>query len=312
MRVPGRVGLVKIEQQTRSTDREYSDGDSEDALLKLFKTGDAEKRREELLNSDPEWRLKYHIAYARENLLNWYDFKAGSSLLEVGSGCGALTGVFLKRCGQVDAVDISPRRSLINAYRHKNFKNLKIIIGNIQNLASRHKYDYATSVGVLEYSGRFIDSNQPYYDFLLYLNKLVKPGGTLILAIENKLGIKYWSGSREDHMGQLFSSVEGYPHDVGIKTFGKKELKQMLARTGFSSTEFYYPFPDYKMPTDIYSDEELPISESSHFGDMFPTPSPDQPREYLFAEDLAMKELSKNGLFSEFSNSFLVFAKRDK
>jgi 2-polyprenyl-3-methyl-5-hydroxy-6-metoxy-1,4-benzoquinol methylase len=308
--LPPRVGNVRIRQIASSGTREYSDGDSEDVLLELFKSPNAEERRLELLSKNPEWRLKYHLAYTRENLFNWYDFDAGSKVLEVGSGCGALTGLLTQKCAKVDALDISARRSLVNAYRNQQATNLTLIVGNLQDLSGKGNYDYATSIGVLEYAGRFINSEQPYVDFLRQLNSQLKRGGKLILAIENRLGIKYWSGSREDHTGRFFDSIEGYPDDSGIRTFGRYELDELLKTAGFTNNDFYYPFPDYKMPVDVYSDNYLPGINGTFSSDLFPTPAPDQERQYLFAEDLAMHSIAANHLFPYFANSFLVFAEK--
>ena len=37
------------------------------------------------------------------------------------------------------------------------------------------------------------------------------PGGKLVIAIENRLGLKYWAGCTEDHVGKYFESLENYP-----------------------------------------------------------------------------------------------------
>jgi len=308
--IPSRVDKVTIKQFSAETDQEYSDGDSENVLLELFRSPDADTKRQELLVSEPEWRLKYHLAYARENLLNWYEFEPSSVVLEVGSGCGALTGILLRSCAHVDALDISPRRSMINAYRNRTAENLTILVGNLQNYSGKGQYDYVTSIGVLEYAGRFIKSDEPYLDFLKQLSSQLKKGGKLILAIENRLGIKYWSGSNEDHTGRLFDSIEDYPENTGIQTFGRYELDALLKDAGFKKNDFYYPFPDYKMPVDIYSDRYQPGVNGVLSSDLFPTSAPDQPRQYLFAENLAMQSIAKNKLFPYFANSFLVFAEK--
>ena len=80
----------------------------------------------------------------------------------------------------------------------------------------------------------------------------------MIIAIENKFGLKYWAGAREDHTGRNFDSIEDYPNDKGIQTFGKHELTELLKSVGFSNTEYYYPMPDYKLPKIVYSDDYLP------------------------------------------------------
>ena len=308
-RLVKKVGKVKVLELPGSTSKEYSDGDSEDVLLKLFESPDAEDRRQKVLAQNPEWRIKYHLAYTRENLLNWYEFPADSKVLEVGAGCGALTGL-LAKCCKVDALDISLRRSMINAHRNRDSENVRVIVGNMQDLGDKADYDYVTSIGVLEYSGRFIEKNEPHLFFLKQMQRQLKNGGVLILAIENQLGIKYWSGSREDHTGQLFDSIEDYPNYTGIRTFGRLELEQLLIKAGFNHSDFYYPFPDYKMPIDIYSDDYQPGDDGAISSDLFPTPAPDQQRFYLFAEDLAMGSIAKNKLFSHFANSFLVFARK--
>ena len=38
--------------------------------------------------------------------------------------------------------------------------------------------------------------------------KLLSKNGLLIIAIENRLGLKYFNGCREDHAGKLFHGVE--------------------------------------------------------------------------------------------------------
>ena len=310
LNIPAQVGKVKIVQMEQTTEKEYTDGDSEDQLLTLYSSADSDERVNELLSKPLEWRIKYHVAYTRENLLNWYDFGKQSTLLEIGSGCGALTGLFAERCGKVDALDISARRSLVNAHRNQEHANTRIIIGNLKDLSEKAQYDYATSIGVLEYAGRFIATDRPYHDFLTQVNEVLKPGGHLILAIENKFGIKYWAGAKEDHTGRAFDSIEDYPHDTGVRTFGRTELEKLLKDTGFDETTFYYPFPDYKMPVDIYSDSYMPGADGTLSSDLFPTPAPDQEREYLFDEFRALKALGESDLFNSFANSFLVFARK--
>ena len=67
---------------------------------------------------------------------------------------------------------------------------------------------------------------------------------------------------------------------------------------------WYYPFPDYKLPHRVYSDEYLPTTgafEDNHFIYY------DIERYVLFNEADAMNEIVNSGLFDMFSNSFLVY-----
>ena len=71
-------------------------------------------------------------------------------------------------------------------------------------------------------------TSKPYSDFLDASPLALVDGGTLVLAIENKLGVKYLVGSPEDHTNRVFDSIEGYPRGGQARTFSRRELEQML------------------------------------------------------------------------------------
>lgn len=282
---------------------EYSDGEVEEELLSIVSSG---KDLEEAIREDRRWAVLYHLDQRRRNLLEWYPFDSESSLLEIGAGCGALTGLFCEKVRSVTAVELSARRAKIIATRYQNTKNLSVIAGNIGDLPPLAGFDYVTLIGVLEYAGKYRRSPHPYLDLLKLVGSALKDGGTLILAIENRLGLKYWAGAPEDHSGELFQGLEGYPGEDGFRTFGREELSALLNSAGFKDLEFYYPHPDYKIPERIYSDRSLP--SLGELGGM--SPNYDQERFALFDEGLAYDGLLTNGAFSLMANSFLVFCRR--
>ena len=157
----------------------------------------------------------------------------------------------------MDCIELSKRRSLVNAYRHRTLSNIEILVGNFQDIRLEKKYDVVTLIGVLEYGYHYIDSERPYEDFIRKVSSCLKPGGRLYVAIENKLGLKYFAGYHEDHLGRPFVGLEGYRKSDKVKTFSHSQLKRLLLENGFASTYFYYPFPDYKLPTVIYSDDVI-------------------------------------------------------
>lgn len=77
-------------------------------------------------------------------------------------------------------------------------------------------------------------------------------------AVENRLGLKYWAGCTEDHVGKYFEGLENYPDTRSVRTFSRKELSDIIDQAGEFKTTFYYPYPDYKFPMTIYSDKRLP------------------------------------------------------
>ena len=108
---------------------------------------------EEMLLDRNDWPTLYHFSPVRENLLEWYDFGEGRSLLEIGAGCGALTGLFCRKLERVLAVDLSQRRSAINATRNRNYSNLEIVVGAIDTIRFNEKFDYITLIGGAECAG---------------------------------------------------------------------------------------------------------------------------------------------------------------
>lgn len=293
------IGKVRLNYQFYKGTDQYSDGDIEDILLDIVQSNDS---YQDVLLREENWALLYHLSPIRENLLDWYDFGEGKALLEIGAGCGAITGLFCRKCGRVVAVDLSKRRSMINAYRNKNADNLEIMVGNFEDIRIDEKFDYVTLIGVLEYSIYYIESASPFVDMLKKARRYLKPGGKIIIAIENKYGIKYWAGAREDHTGKLMDGIMGYPEVERVRTFSKEGLEALLREAGMESYEFYYPLPDYKMPTEIYSQKYLPKEYP------FATNSPnyDRDRYSFFDEGVVMNELIREGKFEMFANSYLI------
>lgn len=292
---------------TNKTQKVYSDGDVEIDILNLFKKPHPQKLISKILANNPSWPLRYHLSPNRENLLNWYNFDKTKPLLEVGAGCGALTGLFTRKLKKVVAVELSERRASIIKTRFKNATNLEVIQANIEKIKLKKKFDYVTSIGVLEYAGKYIDKDKPFLTFIKILKKNLKRNGVLIIAIENKYGLKYWAGAPEDHTSRHFDSIEGYPNNEGIRTFSKYETTNLLKKAGFKSLKFYYPLPDYKFPEEIYSDQYLPKSGFDIKAGIYPSYHSEK-REYLFNEKLAISDLLNNQMFDFFANSFLIFA----
>ena len=295
-----KIGEVTLNYEFYKGSDVYSDGDSiENHLLQIVsETEDLEK----YLQNENDWTVLYHLSKIRHNVLDWYEFDKNASILEIGAGCGAISGLLCEKAKQVVAIDLSKKRSTINATRNKKYSNLEIYVGNFEDIKLEQKFDYITLIGVLEYSIYYIDSQNPFVDMLKKVKQMLKPGGKLIIAIENKYGLKYWTGAREDHTGEFFDGIYGYTGVERVRTFSKSGLRNVLEEAGFESNDFYYPVPDYKMPLEVYSEGYLPkpgdIKELSV--------AYDRDRLVLFDEILVYNSLCEDGLFEEFANSFIV------
>lgn len=305
-----KIGNVTLDYTFYKGSDDYSDGDIENELLDYVKNNMNSEENEydkimNILKGDNRWPILYHLSPVRQNIIDWYDFKENSSVLEIGAGCGAVSGAICKQAGKVTSVELSKRRAMINAYRNHHYDNLNIMVGNFNNITFHETYDYITLIGVLEYANYFTGGDDSFVSFLKNIKRLLKPDGKLLIAIENKFGMKYFAGQVEDHTGQLFDGIEGYiGTDSKVRTFSKKELRDIVTEAGLSEVKYFYPFPDYKFPIQVFSDDYLPNAEDL----VCSLDSYDNDRIRLFDETAAFAGIVNAKQFDFFSNSFFVEA----
>ena len=93
-----RIGnvVVKFIRKDREDAPIYCDGSEEKQLyMNLKKDPDYEKNIKD--NKFSSWVEEYHLSPIRHNLLKWYPFGPRDTVLEVGAGCGALTGILCQK-----------------------------------------------------------------------------------------------------------------------------------------------------------------------------------------------------------------------
>jgi 2-polyprenyl-3-methyl-5-hydroxy-6-metoxy-1,4-benzoquinol methylase len=301
-----KIGNVTLNYTFYDENNKYNDGDEVEAfILNVFKE---KKEIFDVLASDNRWPVLYHLSPMRKNIILAMDLSEDDHVLEIGSGMGAITEPLSARVKQVDCVELSKRRSLANAYRNMDRNTITIYIGSFNKIQFNTQYDVIVLIGVLEYAELYIDTVEPFKDFLKLLYNLLKLDGKIYIAIENRLGIKYLAGNPEDHLGKPYIGIEGYnTKEKGVKTFSKSELEHLLKNSGFGELYFYYPFPDYKLPKIIYSDDYLPkISDEIPGNVVYDT---DNYRG--FDEQNVMNTLHSTEEFKFLSNSFLVEAVKE-
>lgn len=280
----------------------YSDGDIEDKIISLI-ASNPDTDYEETISRNYSWPVFYHLTRIRQNLLNWYPFNSDSDILEIGCGMGAITELLCQKASSVTAVELSKKRATATYLRCRSYDKLEIIVGNLNDIHFNKKYDYITLIGVLEYQNNFTNSDNPFVAFLNTIRKLLKPDGKLLIAIENKYGIKYWCGAPEDHSGIPFDGINNYNFSNIARTFSKAELDSIIKKSGFKNLYFYYPLPDYKMPQTIYSEKYLPKTGS--IDNWIPYYSINN-NSMISDEKHLYNDIVDNNVFEFFANSFLV------
>ncbi|RDE51430.1 MAG: class I SAM-dependent methyltransferase [Candidatus Accumulibacter meliphilus] len=293
----------------------YSDGlAAESAILDIVRScSDLSVGSKELARHICDWPTEYHFSATRANLLRPFCIDKDKHVLELGCGCGALTRYLGESGATVTAVEGSLVRASITAARCRDLPNVHIVADSIQLFKPCMQFDIVTLIGVLEYAPIFIGGENPALQCLAIARRFLAPGGTLLLAIENQLGLKYFNGCTEDHVGELFFGLQDQYGAATPVTFGRAELQRLLNKAGFSATRFLLPFPDYKLPEILIAEDASAVPDLALHNLL----ARSQDRDYsgrrlrIFDEHLAWRPLARNGLLGDLANSFLVIAEAE-
>ena len=290
-------------------DLTYADG-AEANLLEIVRSAtDLSSTSEELRAQGTTWARRYHLDTSRANVLRAFDLPAGATVLEVGAGCGAITRYLGETCARVDALEPMIDRARVARERTRDLPGVRVLLGELADLPPEPTYDVVVVIGVLEYVGDGTAGDPAYGDFLAEIHRRLKPGGQLILAIENKLGVKYLAGAPEDHTERPYEGIEDYPVSNGVRTFARAELGALMAGADLAS-DILIAFPDYKMTRAVMAPGTFPAGTRSLLTRLPVFPSPDEPRPAprAFDEAAGWRVLVDAGLAEETGNSFVVVA----
>jgi SAM-dependent methyltransferase len=199
----------------------------------------SEEEWNRVIREKKSWPVLRAFSHLRENLLEWLPFTGEERVLEIGAGCGALTGILAKKARKVTCVEPDTAQCQINAERTRSLGNVRILAGTLDLAEEKleESYDKIFLIGALpraaelvakhpvERSGRpfhLACGAEPEISLLRYARAHLAPGGQIILAQENRLGMKYWAGCRDEYSDRYFTGLEG--EQSGGRTFSRKEL----------------------------------------------------------------------------------------
>ena len=188
---------------------------------------------------DTKARIKNVIALSdvRENILNWYEFKKDCTILELNANYGEITGLLCKNAKKVVSLESSKKYADVIEKRHKNKENLELIVGNYENIELQEKFDYIVIIGMVENLKQAIE----------YSKKYLKEDGTILLAVNNRFGVKAWITMNEN--ANVINNQK--------QAISREQLENILQGMNY---KYYYPLPDYKLPNIIYTDNSMPTT----------------------------------------------------
>ncbi len=297
---------------------EYSDGEAaEQALNQIMdECSDLSSASAELEKHITDWPTEYHLSSTRANLLRALNLDNATRVLELGCGCGSISRYLGEQPHlQIDSVEGSPTRAALAVKRCRDLPNVRFLTANFNQLEiPQAHYDVVLFVGVLEYAGRFSEKGsdqEAVLDLLKLANNALKPGGVTAVAIENRTGLKYAMGAKEDHYALPYVGIENYPNSSGIRTYDHAQWQALVEQSPFSQLKTLLPFPDYKIPH-LLIDEALPADAKTQAVEALAMVrsrdycSPELQYTIGGYEPRLWQGLVESGTLTQLSNSFLL------
>jgi 2-polyprenyl-3-methyl-5-hydroxy-6-metoxy-1,4-benzoquinol methylase len=273
------------------------------------------------------WLYRIVTDPSRDLFFRQYPPTPKSTILDIGAGWGQMA-LPLAREHTVVALEPTPERlEFIHAVAHqeKLLERLICVQSDFLDVEFEAVFDMICCIGVLEWVPKF-RPGEPVglqRSFLTRMRAALKPGGKVVVGIENRLGLKYLLGSSDDHIGspniavldgalanKRFKAITG--NDLRSFTHTMAEYKALFAEAGYTQLRAYAAFPDYKVPEIIMpADDRLELALS---GKMAIPPEHDGSSGERLAPDFQetlrshYQSLARNGICRYFAPSYFLEA----
>ncbi|MDR0462744.1 MAG: methyltransferase domain-containing protein [Pseudomonadales bacterium] len=168
----------------------------------------------------------------QKNILDWYEFKPKSTILEIGTGIGSLTKLLAQRAKQVTTISSSINDVRTACLYCKKYNNIKYIIDDWKNFETKNKFDYI-----------IVRETKNLGASLTKAEKLISANGVIIVIAKNKLGLE-----------ELMQRQNYY--DIDVTKTDKNEL-QNLIKKGSYQHKLFYAFPSVITSNQILTDAAI-------------------------------------------------------
>jgi SAM-dependent methyltransferase len=257
---------------------------------------------------------EYHFSPVRANLLRALDLSGVGRVLELGCECGALTRYLGEQGLTVDAVETDCKQAALARRRCHDLERVSVVCEPLERLTlPSSAYGLATLMGGETDPGHLLGAGPEGDDALpILLARAVaslEADGVLLLAADNRLGLKYWLGAAEYSHDRPWVGLYGYPPRSGRRSYDRHQWIALLAGLGLPHVRWAYPFPDHRLPRVVLAGEYLCANPLAHQL-LYRIASRDYTRNWSPAaeEFLCWEALHASGYLPDFANAFLMLA----
>ena len=214
-------------------------------------------------------------------LLGWYPFEQESEILWISNGNSKYETIF----------DFFSQEKM--NIEKRNMEEAELLA---------EKYDYVIIIGLyfdIEEAGTLLRK----------LRNSLKQDGKLLLAVDNRLGIRYFCGDKDPYTNHVLDGIDNYAkvsmqrkEKMAGKAYSKAELEKLLETSGFQKHKFYSVMPALERPQIIMADQYIP----NELLDIRIFPQYNSPQTIFMEEERLYDDFIQNGLFHIMANGFLV------
>ena len=213
------------------------------------------------------WLARIVTDPSRDLFFRLHPPASGSRILDIGAGWGQISLPLAAAHHEVTALEPTPERLAFiraAAAQEKIVDRIRYVQADFLDVEFASKFDLVACIGVLEWVPRFREGDplKLQIDFLRRVRASLAPKGSLVIGIENRLGLKYLLGARDDHIGAPGVAVYDYPladkkwralqgKPLRSLVHTRAELTEMLGAAGLKVIACHASFPDYKLPEAI-------------------------------------------------------------
>ena len=212
-----------------------------------------------------EHQREYWFSRSRADFLSILPRSQFGTILDLGCGAGGVTlnlsGLAEKVIG-LDACIESLQILKLKAEREGQSNIFPVHATATELPFKDESVDLVLFNGVLErvgYAGAFSQVQSSQQRALAEAWRCLKPGGCLYLGIENRFGINYLLGARDEHTNLRYVNVlpRGIANlysklvrrqDFTAFTHSYWGLRRMMGQAGFGHIHFWCPLPTYRDP----------------------------------------------------------------
>ena len=164
-------------------------------------------------------------------------------------------------------------------------------------------------------------------EVLFSWKKMLKPNGVLLLAMNNRFGIRYFCVYRDRYTNSSFDGVDGYSRygsvhntkygsvDAGVdeknesdifrgRMYSRYEIQSMLQKAGFENQKFYSVLSNLEYPSHLIADGYTPNEDLANR--LYP--SYYSPETVFLEEEALYQSLLCNNMFHQMANAYLIEA----